>query len=676
MRWEGISSQNNPERRSNSANMKKFFQSSTLVTLFCTGLSACIPAATQTPFSTDTSASTTVPSGKYVIGYYPSWAAERGVFVKDIPADKLTHINYAFSNVSKDGECILGDSAADVERVYSAADSVNGIDDSESAAFHGNFNQLLELKQKYPNLKVLISIGGWSWSGNFTTAAQGERTRQRFVSSCIDLYLNQYKGVFDGLDIDWEFPVSGGLAPGRSEDKSNYTQVLGEFRRQLNELGENENRHYLLTVAAPIGPGTIRNIQPDIFYILLDWINLMGYDFHGTWEQTTNFNAPLFSTSTDPSDAGLNVDAAVKTYLNLGVPPEQLVLGVPFYGKGWSGVLETDHGLYQPSTEGAAPGTWEAGSYDYKDIQRNYLSIYQRYWSNEAYVPWLYDPMEKLFISYDDPQSLEAKAGYTHDMGLAGVMIWELSQGDETLLEAINRGLAFGGPPIPTPAPAVKVPRPFEKNIHSVNGIIIDGSLDDWSATPDFVLNDESQVVYRLDSQSWAGPQDLSANIWAGWTPDGLYFAFQVLDDIHFQPNSGASLWHGDHMELQFDTLLEEDFTDGTMNDDDYQIGLSLGDYDKIAPMAYAFFNGPNAGDALATIQMAYTITDDGYTLEAFVPKDVLVGINLNVGATFGMNISPSDADDAAQGQKAMLSASAIRTYADPRTFGEITLVK
>jgi chitinase len=625
------------------------------------------PTATSTPLA--------VPGGKYVIGYYPSWVAERNVFVKDLPAQKLTHINYAFSNVSENGECILGDPAADVERSHTAAESVDGQEDAKSADFHGNFNQLLELKQKYPDLKVLISIGGWSWSGNFSRAAQDDASRQRFAASCIDLYLKQYKGVFDGLDIDWEYPVSGGLNPGKPEDKKNFTLLLGELRRQLDELGTQNNRQYLLTIAAPIGPGNIRNLELDAIASTVDWINIMGYDFHGTWDSTTNFNAPLFQTSTDPADASLNVDAAVQAYLSAGVPAGKLVLGVPFYGKGWAGVTDADYGLYQPAS-GAAPGTYETGSYDFTDIQKNHLSSGQRHWDAEAYVPWLYDPESKIFISYDDVQSLQAKAGYARDLGMAGVMIWELSQGDETLVDAIYQGLAAGGPARPTPVPTVMASRPFEKEIHSVSGITVDGAIDDWLASPDFVLNDSSQLAYSLAPKSWAGHQDLSAEAWAGWAPDGLYFAFKVLDDVHVQTKADSDLWHGDHMELQFDTLLEKDYTNPGMNDDDYQIGLSLGDYDKVPPVAYAWFNGPETPGAIDSIQMAYTVTEGGYILEAFIPKDALADVTLEEGATFGMNISPSDTDNAGQGQKAMLSTSSVRTYADPKTFGKITLVK
>lgn len=655
--------------------MKSIIRSITTITILIITLSSCGPVPPSSPASTPTATPIAVPGGKYVIGYYPAWAAERNVFVKDIPAQKLTHINYAFSNVSESGECILGDPAADVERLYSAKESVDGLEDSKSASFHGNFNQLLALKQKYPHLRVLVSIGGWSWSGNFSKAAQEDASRQRFAASCIDLYLKQYPGVFDGLDIDWEYPVSGGLNTGRPEDKKNFTLLLGELRRQLDDLGAQDNRHYLLTIAAPVGPGNIRNLETDAIASTVDWINLMSYDFHGPWDTSTNFNAPLFRTSTDPADAGLNVDAAVQTYLSSGVPAEKLVLGVPFYGPGWSGVPDVDHGLYQP-VSGAAPGTWEAGSYDFKDIREKYMSDEKRYWDPEAYVPWLYDPQSKVFISYDDAQSLQAKAGYARDMGMAGVMIWEISQGDETLVDAIFQGLTSGGPARPTPAPTVMAPRPFEKEIHSVGDIRVNGKVDEWPASPDFVLNDQSQVAYSLAPKSWGGPQDLSAEAWVGWTPEGLYFAFKVMDDVHVQTKADSDLWHGDHMELQFDTLLEKDYTNPGMNDDDYQIGLSIGDYDMVPPVAYAWFNGPGTPGAVDSIEMAHTATADGYVLEVFIPKTALVGIPLAEGAVFGMNISPSDTDSAGEGQKVMLSTSSIRTYADPRTFGKITLVK
>ncbi|MHB8088441.1 MAG: glycosyl hydrolase family 18 protein [Anaerolineaceae bacterium] len=640
----------------------------TLILALC--LSGCTSNEVATALPT-----TAQPTGKMVIGYYPSWATGRGVPLRAAPTRGLTHINYAFSNISTSGECVLGDPAADVDKIYAANESITDSDDINNADFHGNFNQLFELKKQNPQLKVLISVGGWNWSGNFSNAAKDETSRKRFAASCIDLYLKQYAGVFDGIDIDWEYPVSGGLTNGSSDDTANFTLLLNELRLQMDALGETNGEHYLLTIAAPVGPGSIRNLDLPGIAAAVDWINLMTYDFHGTWDATTNFNAPLFRTVNDPADAALNADAAVQTYLAEGVPAAKLVMGVPFYGRGWSGVMDVDHGLYQ-STAGAAPGTHEAGSFEYNDIRDRYLPTWQYYWNQEANVPWLYDSASQIFISFDDARSLEAKAGYIKDQGLAGVMIWEISQGDQSLIDGIYAGFANGGPAKPTLMTKVLVPRPFEASLHAVNNINVDGQLTDWSEPPDFVLDQESQVVFTAAANSWSGPEDLSANAWAGWTSEGLYFAFKVTDDHHVQSAADDTLWHGDHMEIQLDTQMDEDYDNPGMNDDDFQIGLSLGNLAQVSSIGYAWFNGAFTPGEIQGLEMAYTMTDTGYILEAFIPLKALSGISLAEGAVFGMNISPSDSDTIGGSQETMLSTSSIRTYADPRTFGKITLVK
>jgi GH18 family chitinase len=613
---------------------------------------------------------------KRVIGYYAQWAAGRNFFVSSIAAGKITHINYAFANVSDKGECIIGDPAADVERVYTAAESVSGqADSNDAAALHGNFNQLRQLKQKYPQLQTLISVGGWTWSGEFSGAALTADSRRAFAKSCIDLFLKQYKGVFDGLDIDWEYPVGGGLNPGRPEDKQNFSLLLAELRRQLDELGAVENRHYLLTIAAPVGPGNIQNLELAGISKQLDWINLMAYDFHGTWETTTGFNAPLYKTSRD-AESTLNGNAAVQRYLKGGVPAEKLVLGVPFYGRGWQGVPSANNGLHQRAAGGAAPGLYENGAFDYKELKDNYFSVYTRFWDDEAQVPWLYNPAAGIFISYDDPESIAAKAGYVKDKGLGGVMIWELSQGDDEMLDAVQQGFRAGGRVHVTPTrdPNAKIiPRPFTQEIHAVSGIEIDGRLDDWPGEPTFTLIDKSQVVYTLEPKSWDGPQDLSARAWAGWGDDGLYFAFDVVDDKHVQAAADVNLWHGDYMELQIDTQLEEDYDNPGMTEDDYQFGISAGDFGNVAPITVAWFGSP-AAEQMKKIRQAQVQTATGYVLEIFIPKEVLQGITLSDGAAFGMNINPSDSDGA--DQEVMMSTSPTRALTDPTTFGKIILVK
>jgi GH18 family chitinase len=630
-----------------------------------------------------TAPNVTLPT-KRIVGYYAGWAAARGRLVSSIPAEKLTHINYAFSNVSENGECVLGDPVADVKRSFSADESVSGVDDSaEAGALRGNFNQLKQLKQKFPHLQVLIAVGGWTWSGNFSDAALTEASRQAFAKSCIDLYLKQYAGVFDGIDIDWEFPVSGGLNPGRPEDKRNFTLFLAELRRQLDELGDADGRRYLLTIAAPAGPGIYQNIERGEIIQYLDWINLMTYDLHGTWEAATNFNAPLFKAADDP-ESSLNVDAAVQSYLNAGVPADKLVMGVPFYGRGWKGVPKANNGLYQKTNQGAAPGSWgEPGAFEYKDLKQNYLPTYSRFWSDEALVPWLYNPDTGIFITYDDPESLSAKTGYVSAHDLGGVMIWELSQDDGSLLDAIHTGLQSESQValILTAAPRPAIgrvsgsPRPFEKEIHSVSGITIDGKLDDWPAEPTFTFDDEAQIVYRSVTGNWGGPKDFSAQAWAGWADDGLYFAFKVTDDKHVQIWSGPALWMGDYMEMQIDTQLEKDYDETGMTDDDYQIGISPGDFTKVLPEAQVWF-GPASEAQVKEIQQAQIKTSDGYILEVFIPKSLLKGITLSEGATFGMNINPSDTDNSQQPQKLMMSTSTTRTLTDPTTWGKIILVR
>ena len=656
---------------------KSFF----LLVLLSLVLSGCGPTPRAFDPPTATAPLVAASPSQRVVGYYAQWAAERGFFVSNIHADKLTQINYAFGNVSAQGECELGDPEADVKRVYTAADSVSGVADSAdssagSAALRGNFNQLLQLKQKYPALQTLISLGGFTWSDHFSDAALTDASRKAFAKSCIDVFLKQYPGVFDGIDIDWEFPVSGGMKPGRQEDKQNYTLLLAELRSQLDALGAADGKHYLLTIAAPAGPGIAQNLERSEIIKSLDWINLMTYDLHGTWEKSTNFNAPLYRAANDPGDASSNVDSAVQNYLKAGIPAEKLVMGMPFYGRGWMGVPDTNNGLYQSAT-GPAPGKYEDGAFDYKEIKEGYLGTYTRSWDADSQSTWLYSAASGIFIGYDDPESIAAKAGYAKDQGLAGVMVWELSQDDNgELLNAIQHGFTVGGLPhiVPTQDPKVlSAPRPFTQEIHEVSGIKIDADLSDWPADPTFTLNDKSQIVYNVGGKMWTDAKDLSALAWVGWNADGLYFAFKVTDDKLVQKAQDISLWHGDYVELQLDAELEKDYADTQLSDDDYQLGFSPGDFDKVPAATVAWF-GPLTNKQLYAIQQAQVKTDDGYIIEVFIPKDTLPSISFTEGATFGMNINPSDSDG--YDQEVMMSTSPKRTLTDPTTFGKIILVK
>jgi chitinase len=348
-------------------------------------------------------------AGGRVIGYYAEW--EKHFPIERIPADKLTHINYAFA-IIKDGKCAMRN--------------------PELAP--ANFKKLVELKKKHPTLQTLISVGGWADSELFSDAALIDETRQTFAKSCADFAAEHH---LDGVDIDWEFPVSGGDKDhvARPEDNRNFTLLLAELRKALDARGKTDGKRYLLTIAAPAGG--LPRIEAGEIHRHLDFINVMAYDFAGDWSPRTGFNAALHPVPGHPEQP--SGSASVEAYLKAGVPPEKIVLGVPFYGRGWAGVAPEDNGLFQPRDAASAKGK-RIGPTNYRELKNNRDGkAGQRFWHEQAKVPYLWNPQTRVFISYDDPESLRAKAQYARDQKLGGVMFWELSYDDEesSLLNAL-----------------------------------------------------------------------------------------------------------------------------------------------------------------------------------------------------------------------------------------------
>jgi chitinase len=378
-----------------------------------------------------------VPKDRRVVAYFTEWGIYgRKYNVADLPTTKITHVNYAFAKVTAEGECAIVDSFAAIDKAYPG-------DKWEKDSLRGNFHQLQLLKKKHPHLKTLVSVGGWSLSGPFSDVAGNEALRTKFAKSCV-AFIKKYD--FDGVDIDWEYPVGGGQESNkkRPADKQNFTLLLAELRKELDAAGKEDKRAYLLTIAAPAGPANYANLELDKIAEHLDWINLMTYDFHGGWDQVTGFNAPLFAPAKDATgDKQFNVDAAVQAYLKAKVPPEKLNVGVPFYGRGWGGVGKDGDGLGQKTAKELPKGTWEKGVYDYKDLAANYVGKFARHWDDGAKVPWLYDAEKGVFITYDDPESMKHKAEYVKKHKLGGVMIWEASGDDAkgSLLSALLEGM-------------------------------------------------------------------------------------------------------------------------------------------------------------------------------------------------------------------------------------------
>ena len=370
-----------------------------------------------------------------IVGYYASWSIyERDYHVADVPAERLTHLAYAFAGVSAGGECVLTDPWADVQKPYPG--------DPPDAPFRGNFRQLGLLKQAQPSLRTLISVGGWTGSTYFSDVAANAAARAAFAQSCVD-FVRQYG--FDGIDLDWEYPVGGGL-PGnvtRPEDRENFTSLLIELRSQLDAAGTADGKNYLLTVATPADAGLAGNFELDAIAATTNWLHLMVYDFAGGWSPTTAFQAALWDDGAGP--AGASADDAVERTLAAGVPPRHIVLGLPFYGRGWQGVPNVNAGLYQPHA-GVPMGTGEPGIFDFWDLADRFLGSVPSYWSSNAGVPWLYDPGSGWMISYDDAESIAGKSSYARERGLGGVMIWELSADDatDTLLTAAHEALNGG----------------------------------------------------------------------------------------------------------------------------------------------------------------------------------------------------------------------------------------
>ena len=366
---------------------------------------------TSTPTRTPTPGS---GGGSKILGYFAEWGVYgRNYHVKNIvtsgSAAKLTHINYAFGNV-QNGQCVIGDSYAAYDRFYDAASSVDGVADTwDAGALRGNFNQLRKLKQMYPNIKILWSFGGWTWSGGFSQAAANPTA---FANSCYNLLHDpRWNGVFDGIDIDWEYPNACGL----SCDSSGQAAFKNLMQALRNRFGSE-----LVTAAVPAGYVNINAADYGGAAQYIDWYNVMTYDFFGTWAASgpTAPHSPLYSYTGIPQ-ANFYSDYAIQLYKQKGVPSSKLLLGVGFYGRGWTGVSNTNGGLNQSAT-GPAQGTYEPGNDDYKVLVNTCPATGTVAGTAYAYC-------NGNWWSYDTPSTLAGKMSYLHSQGLGGVFFWELS---------------------------------------------------------------------------------------------------------------------------------------------------------------------------------------------------------------------------------------------------------
>ncbi|PHH51931.1 Endochitinase 46 [Ceratocystis fimbriata CBS 114723] len=370
--------------------------------------------------------------------YYTDWSiGERQFKASQMTADKLTHVNFAFLQPMKDGSIIPGNLKNDVQEPLIEGETQpytyeeNGVTKYNAL---GCVKDLFMLKQKNRQLKTLISIGGWTWSDNFTDITADEAKIDLFAQQSVK-YMADWG--FDGVDIDWEYPKT-------KEEGASYITLLKRVRKELDDYAEKvtPNYHYLLTIAAPAGPSNYQQLDMKGLGEVLDYVNLMAYDYAGSWSTNSGYLANVYPSKSTPTATDVNTEAAVNAYIDGGVPAHKMILGMPIYGRSF----EKTEGIGM-KFEGVGGGTWEPGAYDYKVLP---LDGAEEKFDEETLGQYSYDAAKKQLISYDTPQVVAKKVEYLRNKGLGGSMFWEASAdkiGEASLIATSYNALERMGSP-------------------------------------------------------------------------------------------------------------------------------------------------------------------------------------------------------------------------------------
>lgn len=632
-----------------------------------------VAAKEDTTEAVVTNTTSTAPN-KRVITYFPSWgmyeAGQQNITVDDIPWDRVSQVNHAFFEITNDFKIQSTDSYADFESTDFKHSPEWGTD------IAGHFGEYKYFKSKYPNVKILIAVGGWTRSDKFHEAASTEQNRKTLAQSMVDT-MKKYPFI-DGMDIDWEYPTET-RAPedqydrgsvGGPEDKHNFTLLLKTIRETFDANGMSDK---LLTVAVSAGESKINNTEPDQYAQYVDYIGVMTYDFAGDWDNVTGHLAGLYHNPNDTTRPNFDMDDALNIYSQkYNVPKSKLYAGSPLYSRGWGNVAPGPNGdgLFQPGDSSFKGNLGTGGQYSWYDIKNiEKTAGWTKYRDPIAKAPYLYNSSTKQFITYEDEISLQERINYINNNGYGGLIVWDCSGDDvkdgwtmqtEMFNGLINDGSGFNIP-MPT-AGTIKVDKATNTGSYTItanisaysdgtsyeiyeNGIVVlKGDITSTAAqTITYPVTGKSNGIYsyRLDIKNNKGVAQSStinvtvsianklqaASITAGTVSNGAYTltavvpayntatSYQILEGTTVK-SSGILIPGSQATTINYDVTGK---SNGTYS---YTIVVSDGSKKATSPAVKVTVSTPVENTLKSATLNAGTVSNGAFTLSIQIPAN------------------------------------------------------